>query len=80
MGKNRWDVMSSNNPGSRNPLLMKDSGHTEWKPWAGIVEQKVLKGEQYLVACNTGVFMKDRKVFNVIFLGLPVTCSVDRLP
>lgn len=28
--------MSSNNPGSRNPLLMKDSGHTEWKPWAGI--------------------------------------------
>ena len=50
------------------------------KPWAGIVEQKVLKGEQYLVACNTGVFMKDRKVFNVTFLGLPVTCSVDRLP
>ena len=27
--------MSSNNPGSRNHLLMKDSGHTEWKPWAG---------------------------------------------
>lgn len=27
--------MSSNNPGSRNHLLTKDSSHTEWKPWAG---------------------------------------------
>lgn len=45
-----------------------------------VVEQKVLEGEQSLVAYYAGVLEKDLKVFNVTFLGLLVTCNVSKVP
>lgn len=48
--------------------------------WVEVVEQKVLEGEKSLVACNAGVLEKDLKVFNVTFLGQPVTCNVSKVP
>lgn len=48
--------------------------------WVEVVEQKVMEGEQSLVAYNAGVLEKDLKVFNVTFLGLLVTCNVSKVP